>query len=544
MTMERFPILRLTQDAYDQLLSVSEDTPEVYLDPDTDFGQILRSRGIAEYAENTGVYSTRPIELTPVSVGRPNLADRQALDFYHSLRGMTTSAAVDNVNDRIWAWMTHFRMHSYSIKRWPVFSRSLTSHVKKHWFVENQRDGLWDSNTASRTWWIAHTATKAAQGSGGAFTAQQALEHFANHAEHYHTLMGTGAGFTWHPDILAEFVRVLINEADGINREGVRQLWRRINLAAGTLLLDVLSRDDLRRRIVEYAESIMSNADLVSDRTKLRNQRPLRVLSLGAGVQSTVLALMAEKGEYGIPRPDIAIFADTGWEPPEVYEHLDWLESVLSFETVRVSAGNIREAILSGTNPEGREYLDIPVFLINPDGSRGIATRQCTRVYKLDPIRKYLRKRLNILPKQRAPKTVQVEMWLGISIDEVMRAKPSREEWITNRYPLIELDFSRAQLQNWFNEHYPDRYLPTSSCIGCPYHSDAVWKHLKENDSKSFQDAVFIDQALRNVPATKGTIKGEAYLHRSRTSLVEVDFSEAISYDNAMLEECEGLCGI
>lgn len=40
----------------------------------------------------------------------------------------------------------------------------------------------------------------------------------------------------------------------------------------------------------------------------------LRVLSLGAGVQSTTLALMAAHGEIG-PMPDCAIFADTGWEP-------------------------------------------------------------------------------------------------------------------------------------------------------------------------------------------------------------------------------------
>jgi hypothetical protein len=38
----------------------------------------------------------------------------------------------------------------------------------------------------------------------------------------------------------------------------------------------------------------------------------LRVLSLGAGVQSTTLALMAAHGEIG-PMPDCAIFADTGW---------------------------------------------------------------------------------------------------------------------------------------------------------------------------------------------------------------------------------------
>ena len=440
--------------------------------------------------------------------------------------------------------MTHFRLHAYSIKRWPVFSHNLTNHIRKHWFVENQRDGLWDSNTASRTWWIAHIAIKAAQGSGGAFTTQQALEHFANHAEHYHTLMGTGAGFTWHPIVLAEIVRALMNEAEGINREGVRQLWRQINLAAGTLLLDVLPKDGLRKHIVEYAESIMSDPSLVSDRKKLRNQRPFTVLSLGAGVQSTVLALMADRGEYNLPRPDLAIFADTQWEPPEVYEHLNWLKSELSFDVKCVSAGNIRESILGGINPEGRNFLDIPVFLTNPDGSRGVATRQCTRVYKLDPIRKHLREKLQLIPNRRAPKSIQVEMWLGISADEVTRIKPSKDEWVTNRYPLVELGFSRAQLLNWFSEHYPGRYLPTSSCIGCPYHSDAVWKNLKEKDPKAFEDAVFIDKALRDVPATKGAIKGEAYLHNSRMPLAEVNFSEVTSYDNLMMAECEGLCGI
>ena len=102
----------------------------------------------------------------------------------------------------------------------------------------------------------------------------------------------------------------------------------------------------------------------------------------------------------------------------------------------------------------------------------------------------------------------------------------------------------RAQLLTWFNQNYPDRDLPSSSCIGCPYHSDSVWKQLKEKNPKSFQEAVFIDQALRNVPATKGAVKGDAYLHKSRIPLVEVDFSEATANDDLMLEECEGLCGI
>ena len=46
----------------------------------------------------------------------------------------------------------------------------------------------------------------------------------------------------------------------------------------------------------------------------------IRVISLGAGVQSTTMALMAAQGEIG-PMPDCAIFADTQGEPRKVYEH-------------------------------------------------------------------------------------------------------------------------------------------------------------------------------------------------------------------------------
>ena len=115
---------------------------------------------------------------------------------------------------------------------------------------------------------------------------------------------------------------------------------------------------------------------------------------------------------------------------------------------------------------------------------------------------------------------------------------------VSKRYPLIERGFSRAQLYKWFQENYPGRPLPTSSCIGCPYHTDAIWKQLKDSDPDSFRDAVFVDEALRKVPSVRGNYQGPSFLHRSRTPLVEVDFTEAKNYDNLMLEECDGVCGI
>ena len=70
---------------------------------------------------------------------------------------------------------------------------------------------------------------------------------------------------------------------------------------------------------------------------------PLRVLSLGAGVQSSTVCLLSLTGE--LPRFDALIFADTGWEPKAVYAHLDRLEAAATAARVplyRVSAGNLR----------------------------------------------------------------------------------------------------------------------------------------------------------------------------------------------------------
>ena len=85
----------------------------------------------------------------------------------------------------------------------------------------------------------------------------------------------------------------------------------------------------------------------------------LRVLSLGAGVQSTTLAPMAAHGIID-PMPDCAVFADTGWKPTVVYDHLASLTSpnVLPFLVYIVSAGNIRENLISAAR--GQRWASIP----------------------------------------------------------------------------------------------------------------------------------------------------------------------------------------
>lgn len=271
--------------------------------------------------------------------------------------------------------------------------------------------------------------------------------------------------------------------------------------------------------------------------------RPLRVLSLGAGVQSTTLALMAAHGVVG-PMPDCAIFADTAWEPKHVYEHLNWLEGLLPFPVHRVSAGNLRDTI-GATRPKGNFLvLDIPVYVATDGHPGGMTNRSCTRDYKIVPIQRKVRELVG-LTRKRAPKTPIVEQWIGISLDETIRMKPNREAWIKSRWPLIENRMSRNDCLRWMERNgYPEP--KKSSCIGCPYHSDNEWRGVR-SDPDAWADAIEIDRRLRSKPKGAFRLKGDhLYLHRSCKPLEEVDLStsEERGQLNLFLNECEGMCGV
>ncbi len=262
----------------------------------------------------------------------------------------------------------------------------------------------------------------------------------------------------------------------------------------------------------------------------------MQIISLGAGVQSTTMALMAAHGEI-TPMPDCAIFADTGWEPAHVYEHLRWLMSpnVLPFPVHIVSAGNLRQDTLDRSKLLSSRVAAVPWFmkLIRKNGSyvEAMGRRQCTKEYKLVPIQ---RKAKELGASRKAPAV----MWIGISTDEHMRMKPSRVQYITNRHVLIERDISRRGCITWLKSKGYDE-PGKSSCIGCPYHSDTEWRALTPAE---FQDAVEVDRAIRHQPK----LRGEQYMHRSMKPLDQVDLSTAAERGQADLfnNECEGMCGL
>jgi len=265
----------------------------------------------------------------------------------------------------------------------------------------------------------------------------------------------------------------------------------------------------------------------------------IHVLSLGAGVQSSTLALMLARGEVG-PMPDCAIFADTGAEPASVYDWLDWLETQLPYPVHRVMKANgLRENIIAAV--AGGRFAGAPFFTESRSAGGGQLRRQCTREFKVEPITKKLRELVGLEYRQRAPREVMVTQFIGISYDEVIRMKPSREHWIEHKWPLVELRMRRLDCLAWMESHgYPKP--GRSACTFCPYHSDAEWKDL-QSKPKDWAETILIDEMIRG--GVRGTTE-KLYLHRSLKPLAELNFDSAEDRGQQTMfnEECEGMCGV
>ena len=283
----------------------------------------------------------------------------------------------------------------------------------------------------------------------------------------------------------------------------------------------------------------MNLTEEIKDNLKGR-KRKLVIISLGAGVQSSTMALKAACGEF--PRPDCAIFADTGYEPKSVYNYLDYLKDILPYPVHIVRKGNIKDDMLNSID-NGTRFPTAPFFTKNADtGKKGMLRRQCTNDYKIQPIRKKIRELCNVGYRKHFPKDQYVEQWIGISTDEVMRMKPARDKYIHNRHPLIEAKLSRQDCINWIKEK--KLLLPEkSACICCPYRDDKGWLYMKENNPVEFNNAVEFDKKIRRINKDD---KMENFTHKSCVPLDQVEFkkedkSKQIDMFN---DECEGMCGV
>ena len=245
----------------------------------------------------------------------------------------------------------------------------------------------------------------------------------------------------------------------------------------------------------------------------------MKIISLGWGVQSMTLAVMAALGD--IEPVDYAIHSDTTHEAQGTYDYAtkwtDWL--------------NDRGVKVITVKPPVAPMIDKWGGVMIPAHGQGLIRRQCTGKWKIAPMRRMI---------QKLRKGQPVEQWLGISLDEVQRMKPSNVKYITNRYPLIERKMSR-----WDCKLYLERngieIPPRSACVFCPFHSRSEWRDIRDNAPDDWNKAVEIDNLIR-----KARPPYDLFVNVQRKPLDECDLDSEIEKGQLSLweNECEGMCGI
>ena len=279
------------------------------------------------------------------------------------------------------------------------------------------------------------------------------------------------------------------------------------------------------------------------------------ILSLGAGVQSSALYLMAMEGE--IPPFDCAIFSDVQEEPAAVYEHLEWLKGRGGPEIITVTAGRLGDALAASPPPgdgeavSSRRYVSIPCYALHADGKKGMVTRQCTKDFKVIPFERAVRSIVFGLPKWgRLQPGDSVTQCMGLSYDEPKRVIRIKQRFLGKpacwsvSCPLFDLEMTRGDCEKYLATRVP-HVVPRSACVFCPFKTNAEWDLLKSGDPVGWQRAIEVDLLLRS----QSSSGAERYLHKSCLPITQVDFrpADTISGQKHLIsgfqDECEGYCG-
>lgn len=205
------------------------------------------------------------------------------------------------------------------------------------------------------------------------------------------------------------------------------------------------------------------------------------IISLSGGKDSTAMfLLMLEKNE---PIHSV-VFFDTGWEFPEMIEHVDKLEKYTGIEIVRLKYKYSFYYMLNEKPVKSNKNGKIR----QGNGWSSMFRRWCTG-RKLGELKKYL--------KQQKDFTCCI----GFAADEVKRIPiKSKNKW-PERYPLIEYDISEDEALQYCYGHGFDwgglyKLFGRVSCYCCPLQRIGELKNLRKHKPELWAKMLEMDKPL------------------------------------------------
>lgn len=198
------------------------------------------------------------------------------------------------------------------------------------------------------------------------------------------------------------------------------------------------------------------------------------ILSFGAGLNSTALMIMLVEKQYPL---DEVVFADTGAEVPETYEHLKAVDTYLSTQGIPLKIVRSKNGTLYDTCWR-RKVIPSQIW------------RWSTRDYKITPIYAYYRSF-----------GVPVNQYLGIAYEERDRMKQSGVPYVNNIFPLIEKKIVRQECMDIILLSEFDFSMPVrSGCFFCPFNSISRWTELYEKHMGLFLKAKELEENSKHYP--------------------------------------------
>lgn len=255
----------------------------------------------------------------------------------------------------------------------------------------------------------------------------------------------------------------------------------------------------------------------------------MNFLSLGGGVQSTVLALMAcvnvvHPGTFPyVPVYDAVIYCDLGLEAPWVYQQVRFVMDKCSECEIPV--------IILRTNLY-QDFMDkfgrlrvvaIPFWSIGKDGKKAKMRRRCTLDYKITAIQRFNRRAL--LGYRRGIKSRPWDlgehtMHIGFSAEEQHRIFDSYHPFYANRFPLWRMGLERKDNYAYLLEEW-GLDSKGSACAFCPFHRNYFFKKVKELFGGLWNKLVAFDQKLE-VEQPNTPIDSKLFISHSRKRLADL----------------------
>lgn len=226
--------------------------------------------------------------------------------------------------------------------------------------------------------------------------------------------------------------------------------------------------------------------------------------SYGGGTQSVAIAVLIAEGKLAIP--NWVGIADTGRESSETWEYTEkWVKPLL--RTVGLEIDVVPHSVATVDLYSRKGKLLIPAFT-----STGKLDTFCSNEWKKRVIQRRLRE-LGLVP---------ATTWIGISLDEIGRCKPSGVDWQVYDWPLI-MHHKPALRRSHCYDIVRLAGLPRppkSACWMCPLRRNEEWEHQRDHYPQDHKKAVAFDERIRARDE-----KGGVWLHRSRVPLKDASFN-------------------